>query len=62
MSEATIRAYRSDFEQFLRCLRERRRYGLASQDTVKAFSVDNIRTYQYEMVGQGGVAPRVDGG
>ena len=53
LSAATIRAYRSDFEQFMTCLRERGRYGLASQDTITAFSVANIRVYQYEMVGHG---------
>src|SRR6266849_10560049 len=46
LSAATIRAYRSDFEQFMTCLRERGRYGLASQDRITAVSVANIRVYQ----------------
>jgi len=49
LSPQTVVAYRSDFNQFLEFLRERGRWGLASQDNLPAFITANVRDYQYHM-------------
>jgi site-specific recombinase XerD len=49
LARQTIIGYRCDFGQFLEFLREQGRWGLPSQDQVRAFSETNIRDYQYHM-------------
>ncbi len=49
LSLETVKAYKSDFVQLLEFLRERGRWGLASQDNLQAFTTANIREYQYHM-------------
>jgi len=59
MAPQTIVSYRSDFQQFLEFLRGEGRWGMASQDRLATFSLENVRAYQYQMSADGFAASTV---
>lgn len=52
LAAQTIVAYRSDFLQFIKCVKARGRWGLVSQDALATFSLVTVRDYQYYMAEQ----------
>jgi integrase/recombinase XerC len=52
MAALTITSYRSDFHQFLHFLTTKGRWGLASQDRLATFAIENVRDYQHHMAAQ----------
>lgn len=49
MAAQTVTAYRSDFLQFIECLRQRSRWGLVKDDTLATFTLATVREFQYYM-------------